>query len=128
MYDAACMQDPLSNSYCYINAIAKAKPADSYLYQLPFGINLSKTVTGLTCSPCSKSLLNLYASALGNDSVADNLTGLKDAYEPSVQIVNAACGSDFAKSGLVNGAVSARLSCSFGGIIAAALGIWTLIF
>lgn len=127
MYDAACMQNPTANTYCYMDAVAEPDPADLYLYQLPLGMSLPHGATGLTCSPCSKSVLGLYASALGNESLADDLTGLKDTYESSVKLVNAVCGADFAKVGVVNGVATITPSCGPMSIVAVALGIWTLV-
>lgn len=132
MYDAACSSDPISNSYCYIDAAANTSPADLYLYQLPLGINLPKTATGLTCSPCSKSILNIYSTALEDKSTADDLTGLKATYEISAKMVDAACGGNFAMLGVVSGALAVKLSSSsssFGlmSIFVIVLGIWTLV-
>jgi len=128
MYDAACATDPISNTYCYINAAANTSPADLYLYQLPLGIGLPKAAKGLTCSPCSKTVLNIYASALDDKETADDLTGLKDTYETSVKMVDVACGGSFARTGIVSGALATRLS-SYGpmGMLVVVLGIWTLV-
>jgi len=129
MYDAACTSDPVSNAYCYIDAAANTTPADLFLYQLPLGITLPKTTTGLTCSPCSKSILNIYASALSDKSAADDLTGLKTTYESSVKIVDAACGGNFARLGVVSGALAVASLSSYGlmSLLAMVLGTWTLV-
>ncbi len=131
MYDAACASDPINNAYCYINAIANTTPADLFLYQLPLGITLPKTTTGLSCSPCSRSVLNIYADALNDKSTSDDLTGLKSTYENSVKVVDAACGDDFARAGIVSGGVFVSRSPSEAALVSVfvvvALGFWTLV-
>ncbi|KAF7763989.1 hypothetical protein Agabi119p4_8526 [Agaricus bisporus var. burnettii] len=126
MYDAACMSNPSTNTYCYIEALVKTGSPDLYLYQLPFGPSLPSNVTGLTCSPCSKSVLNLYSSALNNETTADNMKGLQQTYDRAVGKVNQVCGNDFAV--IVDGAVStASLSYGLLSVSAVVLAIWTLI-
>ncbi|KAF9450319.1 hypothetical protein P691DRAFT_810634 [Macrolepiota fuliginosa MF-IS2] len=128
MYNTACLSDPTTNTYCYIDAAASPNPADLYLYQLPFGTSVPPNTTGFTCSSCSKSILGSYAAALDNNTIAADLTGLKTAYGPSVQIVDAVCGNQFAKSGAVNSATSVHFSYGFSGILVAVLALWSLIF
>ena len=95
MHDAACLADPTTNAYCYLSAVQNPNPSDLYFYSLPLGIPLPTTATP-TCSACSKSLMGIYATALQDPSQAKLLTGLKSAYEVSVQIAAQFCGSTFA--------------------------------
>jgi hypothetical protein len=126
MYDAACMPDPVTNTYCYVDAAAEPTPGDLYIYQLPLGISLPEETTNLTCSSCSKSVLALYANALTNKTVENGLTGLKGTYESSAQIANNICGADYAKIGIVNGALG--LTGGLGSaIVVTVVLVWTLV-
>jgi hypothetical protein len=127
MFNAACAMDPQANTYCYIDAVANTSPADLYLYQLPIGIDLPDKTTNFSCSPCSQGLLSLYAQHLSNSTLDDPLTGLKETYETSANVVNAACGTNFAETGVSSGALALSLSHGIGIVFAAVLGVWTLI-
>ena len=106
MHDAACTSEPTSNSYCYVNAVRNANPADLYYYQLPLGIGIPKTAV-LTCSSCSVSVMNVYAAALRNPVTASLLTGLKATYDSANALSAQSCGSVFAQGSLAgSGAIS----------------------
>ncbi|PPR04834.1 hypothetical protein CVT26_012989 [Gymnopilus dilepis] len=110
MHDVGCSTDPTSNTYCYLDAVRSANPADSYYYQLPLGIPLPNS-TRPTCSACSKGAMNIYASALENSTTASLLTDLQSSYAPSAQLSVQFCGADFAQTNLSN-AASSLLSTS----------------
>jgi len=105
MHDAGCLQDPTSNTYCYVNAVRGTNPADSYYYSLPLGLKLPKTAVP-SCSSCSKSVMSLYSSALTDSSQSPQLTGLKSTYESAAALSAQHCGAQFAQSGLVSSATS----------------------
>lgn len=130
LYEAACAPDPQSNTYCYIDAVANASPADLYLYQLPLGIPLPDDARNFSCSTCSKGLLNTYVTALSNQTLSEGLTGLKATYEASMPIVNSACGATFAKTGVTSGTPASRLPSDlvFAFTLLNIIGVWTLIF
>lgn len=109
MYSAACAQDPRSDAYCYIEAAANSSPADLYLYQLPFGIDLPNSAANFSCSTCSQGLLGIYADNLNNKTLANDLDKLGETYKGAASIVNAACGSNFARTTLTNGASMSQL-------------------
>lgn len=119
------MSNPSTNSYCYIEALAKSGSPDLYLYQLPHGISLPPNTTGLTCSPCSKSVLNLYSDALSNGTTAADLKGLKQTYDGAVEQVNQECGNSFAV--IPNSAVPAASSYGLVNVFAVVLGIYLLL-
>lgn len=102
--DTACLADPNTNAYCYIEAVSNTNPSDLYFYQLPLGTALPNTVKP-SCSSCTKSVMALY-------SQAQNVTALASTYPPAAQLVNAgsACGSGYApESGLSGSAMGLRV-------------------
>lgn len=101
MHDVACLPDPTTNAYCYIQAVKNLNPSDLYYYSLPQGIPLPKTATP-TCSACSKSVMGIYATALEDATTGPLLTGLKSAYPPSAALSAQLCGAAFAQTKLVN--------------------------
>jgi len=117
MYDTGCLVDPTTSSYCYISAVANSNPSDFYFYQLPLGIALPNGTT-LTCSGCTKSLLGLYESALGNGAELIDLSGLRQTYPPAAALASSQCGQGYAISSVVTGAaiglhvMGSRLSSS----------------
>jgi hypothetical protein len=113
MHDSACLADPTTNAYCYLNAVHNSNPSDLYFYSLPLGIPLPPTTTP-SCSACSKTIMGLYSTALQDPSQANLLTGLKSTYKASAQIALQHCGAGFALT-----AISAAISLSYG---------WSMIF
>ncbi|KAF8155860.1 hypothetical protein B0H34DRAFT_798957 [Crassisporium funariophilum] len=105
MHDVACLPDPTTNTYCFLNAVRNKNPSDLYYYQLPLNIPLPKKSTP-TCSACSKSVMGLYASALKDPIEGPLLTGLKATYEPSAELSVQLCGAGFAQTQIVSGAMS----------------------
>jgi len=97
MHDAGCLPDPATNAYCYVEAAVNSNPSDLYFYQLPLGVSLPVS-TMSTCSGCTKSLLAMYAAALGNGAELANLGGLKATYGHAAKLANAECGQGYAAS------------------------------
>jgi len=104
MHDAACLADPTSNTYCYINAVRNPNPSDSYYYGLPIGTKLPKSSTP-TCSACTKSIMGIYSSALEDPVQRPLLTGLQTTYEPSADLSVQLCGAVFAQMNVISAAV-----------------------
>jgi hypothetical protein len=109
-----CLSDPSTNTYCYVSAVHNSNPSDVYLYQLPLGLSYPNTTTP-TCSSCSKSVMDIYSSALQNSPSI--LSALQGDYPGAQQILDSTCGSTFAKS--VSSGVSQRPVLATSSIVAA---------
>ena len=105
MRNAGCLPDQTTNSYCFVEAAHSTNPSDLYFYQLPIGISFPNNTTP-SCSSCTKSLLGLYAQALGSAS-AGTLTDLQKSYPSGEKVAVAQCGAGYAQS-LVSGSVLSR--------------------
>ena len=105
MRRTGCTPDPLSNSYCFVNAVHNQNPSDLYFYQLPLGTQLPKGTTP-TCSACTKNLLSLYSAALTppDSATAQQLTGLRKAYGSAAKTAVAECGTAYATLSASNSA------------------------
>jgi len=125
MYSAACAQDPRSDAYCYIEAAANLSPADLYLYQLPFGIDLPNSAVNFSCSTCSQGLLGIYADSLSNKTLANDLDKLGETYKGAASIVNTACGSNFART---NGASTSQSPYVTVIPLILLFGFWSFVF
>ncbi|PPQ99338.1 hypothetical protein CVT24_009152 [Panaeolus cyanescens] len=122
MHDTGCLVDPTTNTYCYVNAVRQSNPTDLYYYNIPLGTPLPQTQnTKLSCSPCSKSVMGLYASAL-QDPAQPDLAALKKAYNPSVNFAASQCGSDFT-NGVVSAATSLRVGDALPMLLFTMLGL-----
>jgi hypothetical protein len=118
MRDAGCLFDPATNIYCFLNAVRNTDPTDLYFYDLPLGIGLPQNVNPL-CSPCSGSVMSLYATALRNSTQpnSNSLTGLKKTYGPAAAVAIKNCGSTYATS-TSSGVVALRpYSPSWAGVV-----------
>jgi len=104
MANAACLTDPTSNSYCFVDAVQSANPADLYYYQLPLGLPLPANAKP-TCSPCLRSIMSTFAAGVQN-STSTSLTGLRATYDVAAEASVTTCGADFAQTNLVNGAAT----------------------
>lgn len=121
MHDSACLANPTTNAYCYLTAVQNSNPSDLYFYSLPLGIPLPGTATP-SCSPCSKTIMGIYATALQNPSQAKLLTALESAYGVSAQIAVQFCGATYVT--LVSAAMS--LSCGWPTIFIGIIFTWIL--
>jgi hypothetical protein len=92
-----CLVDPVSNTYCYLNAAHNSNPADLYFYNLPLGIPLPASTNKLTllCSACTKSVMNTYVSALSDASQKTRLADLAQTYPAAASLTNQQCGASF---------------------------------
>ena len=111
MRDAACLADPASNAFCFIDAVRNTDPTDMYFYQLPLGIALPLNANPL-CSSCTGSILGIYAQALHDPSQADSLGALKKTYEPAAAVAIKSCGASYATAIANGGAVALRRKSS----------------
>ncbi|KAF7301647.1 hypothetical protein MIND_00730200 [Mycena indigotica] len=108
MRSAGCLIDPTTNSYCYLNAVHNSNPSDAFFYSLPLGIRVPNN-TIASCSPCTKSLMSLYYTAMGNSSTT-LASNLGEAYPDAARISVAECGTAYAKlSSAHSGAESLKL-------------------
>ncbi|KAF7306465.1 hypothetical protein MIND_00437700 [Mycena indigotica] len=109
MRSAGCLIDPTTNSYCYLNAVHNSNPSDTFFYSLPLGIRVPNN-TIASCSACTKSLMTLYYTAVGNSSTTPALAHLKEAYPNAAKIAVADCGTSYATLATAHsGAESLRL-------------------
>lgn len=125
MRAAACLSDPSTNAYCYIDADAATTPGDVYFYALPLGTPVPNT-TKASCSPCLKSVLAVYAqfvnpshsgagavqigaSSSNSSSTAGGggpLAALSKTYPAAARLAVDQCGGTYASVGVAqpNGA------------------------
>jgi hypothetical protein len=126
MFDAGCLSDPTTNSYCYVSAVANSNPSDVYFYNLPLGFNLPNS-TASTCSACTKSLLGLYAAGLGS-STGSTLTGLRKTYQNAVGVAQSQCGQAYAHMADTAGAAGLRAGMgSVWGVVVVLLAGWSIL-
>lgn len=109
MYNAACIVDPVTNAYCYVEAAHNSNPSDLYLYQLPIDIAFPNSATP-TCSSCSKDILDMYLGALDNSTQAADLHALGLTYNSGARASDTQCGSTFATVSSSNAVPSWSLS------------------
>jgi len=108
MRDTACLPDPATNTFCFLNAVRNPNPTDLYYYQLPIGIGIPKTADPM-CSPCTGRVLDLYAKALGDPTRADSLIALQKTYEPAAALAIKSCGTAYATA-IANGGMVPNFS------------------
>jgi hypothetical protein len=106
MATTSCLADPSTNTYCYVKAVFSQNPSDLYFYQLPFGIKLPNN-TAPTCSACTKTMMGLYAWALGNETKGE-LSGLETTYQSAANLAVGKCGDGYAPIQVTNVSGAAR--------------------
>ena len=100
MREAGCLQDPTTNTYCFINAARDTSPSNLYYYNLPLGITLPKS-TSPQCTGCLKSLMGVYSTALKNNTAqSKTLSGLLKTYENAAELTLGKCGVGYALTGV----------------------------
>jgi hypothetical protein len=109
MRDAACLSDPTTNTYCFLNAARDTNPTNLYYYSLPLGSKLPARSTDPQCTACLKSLMSLYGTALKDANQAKTLSGLLSTYEGAAETTLGKCGAGFAQTGLVSAAADSRV-------------------
>lgn len=126
MRTAGCDVDPNTNTYCYLNAVHNSNPSDLNYYNLALGLTLPKGSVP-TCSSCTKNLMGIYWAALTDPASYSNTNGtsapnndvtqftdLQKSYASAQAITSNTCGTNFAKGGAGNGALSVSPSLRFG--------------
>ena len=111
---AGCQSNPATNVYCYTQAATLSDPSDLYFYQIQFGLNIPNN-TKPSCSSCTKSLMNLYVSAIsGGEGLKDDDTRntLAHAYANAARIAGGVCGDGFVQSLAIDGSLRLSLSLS----------------
>ncbi|KAF5390831.1 hypothetical protein D9757_004456 [Collybiopsis confluens] len=93
-YNAGCLPDPTTDSYCYVKAAHSTNPSDLYFYSLPSGTSISNTTT-LTCSSCTKSLMSLYVNSLNAN--ASLYPQLAQVYGSAQALASSTCGPTYAQ-------------------------------
>jgi len=112
--NAGCQSNPATNAYCYIQAATQSGSSDMYFYHVPFGLDIPSNAKP-SCSSCTKSLMNLYFSAIsGREGPrgANVPGGFAPAYANAARIAGDACGNDFAQTIAIDGSGSPTLSLS----------------
>lgn len=111
---AGCLSNPDTNVYCYVQAAAQPSASDIYFYQVLFGLQIPNN-TKPSCTSCTKSLMNLYVSAIsGQGGIEDDdvRNMLAQAYAHAADIAVGVCGNGFVQTIAIAGSASSRLSLS----------------
>jgi len=111
---AGCQSNPATNVYCYTQAATLSDPSDLYFYQVEFGLNIPNN-TKPSCSSCTKSLMNLYVSAIsGAEGLKDDgvRSAMAHAYANAARIAGGVCGDGFVQSLAIDGSPGLSLSLS----------------
>lgn len=95
MRNSACQVDAVTNSYCYVEAVANTDPSSYWFYLLPLGQPLGPNITTSACNECTSGLMASYASAL-NSINGTTLGGLAQTYNTAADTLNGVCGSGLA--------------------------------
>lgn len=116
MRNTACLADPTTNAYCYVEAVNKA--SDLYFYNLPFGHGLPNS-TVPSCSACTKSVMSLY-------SQNQNLTTLAGVYASAASLANEKCGAGYVQIKAVNGVGGEPVAMFSSWILLGVIAFWAL--
>lgn len=116
---AGCLSNPDTNVYCYVQAAAQPNASDIYFYEVLSGLQIPNN-TKPSCSSCTKSLMNLYMSAIsGQGEIEDD--GARDllaqAYAPAADVAVGVCGNGFVQTVNIQGSGSSRLSLSLSSLL-----------
>ncbi|KAH8828986.1 hypothetical protein DL96DRAFT_1462540 [Flagelloscypha sp. PMI_526] len=93
MHDAACLVDPNTNAYCYLEAVRSTNPSDLYYYMIALGTPLPSTAKS-SCSSCTRSLMASYLAEL--NAKGSGVSGLQLTYNKAAQQAITDCGSSYA--------------------------------
>lgn len=121
MRDAACLTDPTTNTYCYVNAARDTNPTNLFYYSLPLGLAVPNN-SDPQCNACLKNLMGLYGTA---NTGATKLPGLQATYGSAAELALGKCGAGYAVGsdaiGLGRGGDVGLL------VLSVVLGGWTLL-
>lgn len=95
MYQASCLKNPTTKSYCFADAITNSSsPSDNYIYYLPLNISLPGGSLP-TCNACLQSTMAVFEAAS-----ADRTSALASDYVNAAMQVNVNCGPNFVNASL----------------------------
>lgn len=95
MYQAACLKDTNTGSYCFANAVTnQSSPSDNYIYYLPLNISLPGG-SQPTCNTCLSTTMGFFEAAS-----ADRSSALASDYVSAAMQVNVNCGPNFVNTSL----------------------------
>ncbi|EJU02452.1 hypothetical protein DACRYDRAFT_22092 [Dacryopinax primogenitus] len=116
MRTAGCLQNPVTNAYCYVEAVASLLPNDLYFWVASLGIPLPNA-TAPTCSVCTQSLMNVYAQYAGQSGLV-----ISQVYTQVAERAREACGAGYASAVAITSAsqrgtmLSALVAAVFGAL------------
>ncbi|KAG2008152.1 hypothetical protein CC2G_013613 [Coprinopsis cinerea AmutBmut pab1-1] len=127
MREAACLSDPTTNTYCFINAARDLNPTNLYYYHLPLGLPIPPKSSDPQCTACLKDLMGLYGEALKSPGGPELLPGLEKTYESAAELTQGKCGVGYALTGLAGGASSVRVGGATIAVGAVVAGLMALL-
>ncbi|KAI9742820.1 MAG: hypothetical protein M1818_003549 [Claussenomyces sp. TS43310] len=109
MYQASCLRDPSTDSYCFADAITNStSPTNSYIYYLPLNTSLPGG-TNPTCNTCLQHTMAVFQTSAANRSQP-----VSSLYAPAAQQINAICGPGFLNTTVPVEAAVTSTSAVFG--------------
>jgi len=103
MRQAGCLINPVTEAYCYVEAVASLLPNDLYFWTTAIGTPLPNS-TIPTCSTCTQSLLATFSEYANDSSLL-----VSETYPFAAQKAEQKCGSSYANNvAVTNVALSRR--------------------
>jgi hypothetical protein len=100
LYQASCIKNPQTSSYCFADAVTNASsPTDSYVYYLALNVSLPGG-SQPTCNTCLQNTMAVFDAAAANRSQP-----VASTYVAAAQQINVQCGPAF-----VNASIPAAVS------------------
>jgi hypothetical protein len=100
LYKATCLTNPVTDRYCFVDAVFSNVSADYNVYFVPLGVRLSPEIRNLTCGQCLQATMDVFSEYAEVDGQP-----LAKSYLPSAKVVNRICGSGFADVNVSVGSV-----------------------
>jgi hypothetical protein len=95
IYQASCLKNPATGSYCFADAVTNAtSPEDSYVYYLALNTSLPGG-SQPTCSTCLQNTMAVYSAAAANRSQP-----VASTYVAAAQQINVYCGPNFVNASI----------------------------
>lgn len=107
VYKSTCLTNPVTDNYCFVDAVFSNNFADYDVYFMPLGVSLTPQAGNLTCDSCLQATMGLYA-----DFAAKDGQPLAGTYLPSAAVVDQKCGSGFADLNVTVGSLQVANSGS----------------
>lgn len=90
IYRATCLKDPVTNSYCFSEAVLNSTSITDYsLYFLPLGVTLPASGRA-TCNVCLQATMNVF-----NEASESKGQPLANTYLPAAEQINLGCGPNY---------------------------------